>query len=50
MLKSTFANANFSVLVVLVGDDRQGVSAVVNRLNEWMDARFVQNSCLRRAH
>ena len=34
--------ANFSVLVVLVGDDRQGVSAVVNRLNEWMDARFVQ--------
>ena len=32
---------NFPVLIVLVGDDRMGLSAVVNRLNEWMDARYV---------
>jgi polyphosphate:AMP phosphotransferase len=35
-------DAEFPVLVAVVGDDRQGVSAVVNRLNQWMDARFVQ--------
>ena len=33
--------ADFSVLIVLVGDDRPGVSELVNRLNEWMDARYV---------
>ncbi|MDH4148772.1 MAG: polyphosphate:AMP phosphotransferase, partial [Acidimicrobiia bacterium] len=34
--------ADFTVLIVIVGDDQRGVSAVVNRLNEWMDARFIQ--------
>ncbi len=34
--------ADFPVLVILVGDDRPGVSEAVNRLNEWMDARYVQ--------
>lgn len=34
--------AGFPVLIVLVGDDRHGVSDVVNRLNEWMDARYVE--------
>lgn len=33
--------ADFAVLIVLVGDDRQGVSVLVNRLNEWMDARHL---------
>jgi polyphosphate:AMP phosphotransferase len=33
--------ANFPVLVVIVGDDRRSVSEAVNRLNEWMDARYV---------
>ncbi len=34
--------AEFPVLVILVGDDRPGVSDAVNRLNEWMDARYVR--------
>ncbi len=34
--------ADFPVLIVLVGDDRPGCSALVNLLNAWMDARFVQ--------
>ncbi len=34
--------ADFPALIVLVGDDRPGVNKVVNRLNEWMDARFIQ--------
>jgi polyphosphate:AMP phosphotransferase len=33
--------ADFPVLIVLVGDDRQGANDLVNRLNEWMDARYV---------
>ena len=33
--------ANFPVLVVVVGDDRRSVSEAVNQLNEWMDARYV---------
>ena len=27
---------------MLVGDDRRGANELVNRLNEWMDARYVQ--------
>jgi polyphosphate:AMP phosphotransferase len=34
--------ADFPVLIVLAGDDRMGVNVLVNRLNEWMDARYVQ--------
>jgi polyphosphate:AMP phosphotransferase len=34
-------DADFPVLIVLVGDDRQGANELVNRLNEWMDARYV---------
>jgi polyphosphate:AMP phosphotransferase len=34
--------ADFPVLIVLAGDDRRGVNVLVNRLNEWMDARYVQ--------
>jgi polyphosphate:AMP phosphotransferase len=33
--------ANFPVLIVLVGDDRRSVSGAVNQLNEWMDGRYV---------
>jgi polyphosphate:AMP phosphotransferase len=36
--------ADFPVLIILVGDDRPGVSEAVNRLNEWMDARFVHTN------
>ncbi len=34
--------ADFPALIVLVGDDRPGVSEVVNRLNAWMDARYLR--------
>jgi len=34
--------ADFPVLIVVVGDDRPGVNDLVNRLNEWMDARFIR--------
>jgi len=34
-------SAPFPVLIVLVGDDRLGVSQVVEHLCEWMDARYL---------
>jgi polyphosphate:AMP phosphotransferase len=34
--------ADFPVIVVLTGDDRAGVNAVLNVLHEWMDARWIQ--------
>ena len=34
-------NAPFPVIVVLAGDDRLAANDVVNRLNEWMDARYL---------
>lgn len=34
--------ADFPVLIVLMGDDRPGVSGLVNRLNEWMDGRYIR--------
>ena len=40
-LQYDLREADFPVLVVLVGDDLPGVSEAVNRLNEWMDARYV---------
>jgi polyphosphate:AMP phosphotransferase len=33
--------ANFSVLILLVGNDRAGVDHVADRINEWMDARYI---------
>ncbi len=33
--------ADFSVLVVICGNDRIGANALADRLNEWMDARFI---------
>ncbi len=33
---------DFPVLIVLMGDDRPGVSELVNRLNEWMDGRYIR--------
>ncbi len=34
--------ADFSVLIFVAGDDRLAGNAVVNRLNEWLDARYIQ--------
>ena len=33
--------ADFPVVLLLMGDDRIGVNQIVNRLHEWMDARFL---------
>jgi polyphosphate kinase 2 (PPK2 family) len=33
--------ADFSVIVIVMGTDRPGCDAVVHRLHEWMDARFL---------
>ncbi len=35
-------SADFGVLLFIAGDDRIAGNAVVNRLNEWMDARLIQ--------
>jgi len=32
---------DFSVLIVVAGDDREGVNEVLHRLHEWLDARYV---------
>ncbi len=40
------AGAPFSVLVVLLGDDLHGVDAVLDRLHEWMDARYIDTHVL----
>ncbi len=34
-------DADFPVIVLLAGDDRIGTTAVLNRLHEWMDARYL---------
>ncbi len=34
-------DAEFSVVLLLVGDDRLGCDEVLDRLHEWMDARFL---------
>ena len=34
-------NADFSVVIWIAGDDHVAANAMVNRLNEWMDARFI---------
>ncbi len=38
--------ADFSVMVFIAGDDRLAGNAVVNRINEWMDARYLQTHVL----
>ncbi|HEX6886631.1 MAG TPA: polyphosphate:AMP phosphotransferase [Candidatus Nanopelagicales bacterium] len=35
-------SADFGVLLFVAGDDRIAGNEVVNRINEWMDARFIQ--------
>ncbi|MDH4016026.1 MAG: polyphosphate kinase, partial [Actinomycetota bacterium] len=35
-------SADFGVWVLIAGDDRIAGNEVVNRINEWMDARFIQ--------
>jgi AMP-polyphosphate phosphotransferase len=35
------SSADFPVVVFLAGDDRIGANALVNRLNEWLDSRFL---------
>ena len=35
-------SADFGVLIFVAGDDRIAGNEVVNRINEWMDARFIQ--------
>ena len=34
-------HADFSVLVLLAGDDREGINELAQRLHEWMDARYL---------
>jgi polyphosphate:AMP phosphotransferase len=33
----------FSMLILLMGDDRQSCNEVINQLGEWMDGRYVHN-------
>jgi polyphosphate:AMP phosphotransferase len=35
------AEAEFPVVVIIAGDDRVGANALVNRLNEWLDSRYL---------
>jgi len=35
-------SADFSVLILISGDDRPGASEVLNHLHEWMDARYIE--------
>ncbi len=34
-------DADFPVIIWIAGDDRIGANDVVNRINEWMDARYI---------
>jgi polyphosphate:AMP phosphotransferase len=36
--------ADFSVVIIIVGDDRIGANHLGNRLNEWMDARYIDTN------
>lgn len=35
--------APISMLILLMGDDRQSCNEVINHLGEWMDGRYIQN-------
>lgn len=39
-------DSDFTVLLFIAGDDRLAGNAVVNRMNEWMDARFLHTHVL----
>jgi polyphosphate:AMP phosphotransferase len=41
--------AGFPFIVVVAGDDRQAAGALVKRLHEWMDARYILTSVFREA-
>ena len=41
-------SAPFSMLLVVIGDDRQGCEEVIDLLNEWLDARFVTTESFER--
>lgn len=34
-------DADFPVIIWIAGDDRLAANALVNRLNEWFDSRFI---------
>ena len=36
-------DANFPVLVLIAGDDRQGCEELLDTLHVWMDARYIDN-------
>ena len=38
--------ADFSLIVVLAGDDRPGCADTVRKLHEWMDARYIDTHVL----
>lgn len=40
-------NADFPLIVLVAGDDRIAANAVVNRLNEWMDTRYLRTYVFR---
>ncbi len=39
-------DADFPVVVIIAGDDRVAANEVVNRLNEWLDTRFMRTHVL----
>ena len=39
-------SADFGVILFIAGDDRLAGNEVVNRINEWMDARYIQTHVL----
>ena len=39
-------DADFPVIVIIAGDDRVAANEVVNRLNEWLDTRFIRTHVL----
>ncbi len=41
--------ADFGVLLFVAGDDRVAANAVVNRINEWMDARYIRTVVMGRS-
>ncbi len=45
-LQYDLKHANFSVLLLVAGDDRPGTIAAVRTLHEWMDARYINTHVL----
>ncbi|MCH9817073.1 MAG: polyphosphate:AMP phosphotransferase [Actinomycetia bacterium] len=39
-------SADFPLVIVIAGDDRVGAAEVVNRLNQWMDSRYLRTQVL----